>query len=128
MISRRRATVWACRLGVALSLALAAGGALAASPPSARLAWSTYLRSGPGETYQAVDEVEHGVAVTIDRCSDRWCRVSAPGIAGYVDRDALALPSPPSPQPSASACVVAGQADDRRPMPTRFCSAAAPAR
>ena len=128
MASRRRARVWACGLGVALSLPLSAGGALAASPPSVKLAWSTYLRAGPGETYQAIDEVEHGVAVVVDGCADRWCRVSGAGIAGYVDQDALTLPAPPAPSPSARPCVVVGQADDRRPMPTRFCTAAVPAR
>ncbi len=122
----RRGAGWAGP--VALAVVLSTGAASAAPAPAVRLAWSTYLRSGPGETFQAVDEIEHGVALVVRGCANGWCRVSADGIAGYVDQAALVLPAPPAPQPSAGACVVVGQADDRRPMPTRFCSPAPPTR
>ena len=121
--ARRRA--WAC--GGAAAAAAALGlvtTPAAAAETTARLAWSTYLRAGPAQTATALDELEHGVAVRVAGCGPRWCRVTAEeGLAGYIDRDALALPPPPAAQPSArTGCVVVGQADDRRPMPTRFCA------
>ena len=122
----RRGTGWGAPM--VLAVLLGAGAASAAPAPAVRLAWSTYLRSGPGETFQAVDEVEHGVALVVAGCANGWCRVRGDGIAGYVDQTALVLPAPPAPQPSAGACVLADQADDRRPMPTRFCSPAPPTR
>jgi uncharacterized protein YraI len=88
------------------------------------VAWSTYLRAGPGETYEAIAELEHDTRVGLVGCSARWCRVSGDAGQGYVDRDALTLPRTVAPQPPANTdCVVAGQADNRGPIPTRFCSA-----
>ena len=119
---------WARRGLAAAAMGVAAMGAIAttatAAETTARLAWSTYLRDGPAQTAFALDELEHGVAVKVAGCGPRWCRVTArEGLAGYVDRDALALPPPPPARPSArTGCVVVGQADDRRPMPTRFCA------
>ena len=79
---------------------------MAAHPGSAReagtaLAWSTYLRSGPGETYAAIDELSHDVRVRVMGCDGRWCRVADGTVEGYVDRDALALPHPPPADASA---------------------------
>ncbi len=111
------------RWGVAAA-ALLGAPALAGAAPPATVAWSTYLRSGPGQTFTALSELEHDARVEVAGCAGGWCRVRDGAVQGYVDRDALTLPrtSPPVP-PANTGCVIAGQADDRRPMPTRFCSA-----
>lgn len=101
----------------------------AAGAAQATLAWSTYLRAGPAQTSAALDELSHDASVTVLGCGLRWCRIASDSGEGYVDRDALTLPATPSPDARATAgCFVAGQADDRRPAPTRFCPSAAPPR
>ena len=110
--------LWAC--GVLAILALLP--APAATAGEATLAWSTYLRAGPGETFAALDELSHDVRVSVLGCGPRWCRITSDQWQGYVDRDALTLPGTPGPRrDAASDCFVAGLADDRRPAPTRFC-------
>jgi hypothetical protein len=107
----------------AASLATAATTGLNPSAPQ-RTAWSTYMRSGPGETYPVIDELEHDSLVIVSGCGDRWCRVENGGISGYIDKDALVLPAPPSasaPPGSAESCFVADQAGYRHPAPTQFC-------
>lgn len=109
---------------VILAAVLAAGGPAAAAAPSVAVAWSTYLRAGPGQTYAAISELEHDTRVKILGCDARWCRVSNASVDGYVDRDALDIPRTLAPDPPARTdCVVVGQADDRKPIATRFCSA-----
>ena len=106
----------------ALAVLLVSSPVLAGDAGTA-LAWSTYLRSGPGETYAAIDELSHDVHVRVIGCDARWCRVADGTTQGYVDRDALALPHPPPADALATTgCVVVGQADNRKPIPTRFCS------
>ncbi len=106
------------------ALLAAAGAASAASPQPTAIAWSTYLRAGPGETYTAISELEHDTRVKVVGCSGRWCQVSGAEGQGYVDRNALDLPRTSAPQPPANTdCVVVGQADNRGPIPTRFCAA-----
>ena len=108
---------------------LAAAGPVLAAPPPATVGWSTYLRTGPGETYAAISELEHDTQVMVLGCDRGWCRVSGASLQGYVDRDALELPRTLAPAPPARRdCVVVGQADDRRPIATRFCSASPPVR
>ena len=98
--------------------------ALAAPPLPTVIAWSTYLRAGPGETYAAISELEHDTRVVLVGCSAQWCRVSGEAGRGYVDRAALEMPRTLAPQPPARAdCVIVGQADNRGPILTRFCSA-----
>lgn len=95
----------------------------AASPQPVVTAWSTYLRSGPGETYAAVSELEHDTPVRLAGCQGRWCRVSTVDARGFVDRDALDLPRTAALKPPGRRdCVTVEQADDRKPIPTRFCS------
>lgn len=112
------------------ALAAAAAGVIgAAAPAQTPIAWSTYLRNGPGETYTAVSELEHDTRVTVLGCTGGWCRVSGDTLQGWVDRDALALPRTSAPKPPVdSGCVTALLKDNRRPMATRFCSAAPPTR
>ncbi len=113
----------------ALAALLAAAGPAASAPlrPTV-VAWSTYLRAGPGETYAAISELEHDTRVVLVGCHGDWCRVSGASGQGYVDRASLELPRTLAPQPPARTdCVVVGQADNRGPIPTRFCSAS-PAR
>ena len=105
---------------------VAAAPALAAPPRPTVIAWSTYLRAGPGETYAAISELEHDTQVSVAGCSGRWCRVSGGAGQGYVDRSALELPRTLAPAPPVDTdCVIVGQADNRGPIPTRFCSAPA---
>ena len=110
--------------GAALGALVVASAALAADAPrTVALAWSTYLRAGPAQTSQAIAELEHDTPVEVLACSPGWCRVSAQGAQGWVDRDALVLPRTPAPVPPAGPdCVIAAQVDDRAPVPTRFCS------
>lgn len=118
---RPRTTIAIVTFAVVLALASAAG----AAPGRARLAWSTYLRAGPSVTSAVVDELEHDTPVVLASCAQGWCRVSADGLEGFIDRDAIDLsPSPPARPQAGAACVVVGQADARQPRPTRFCSAA----
>ena len=114
-------------LSITALASLLIASAVLAAQPGAALAWSTYLRSGPGETYAAIDELAHDVRVQVVGCDAQWCRVIDGTVQGYVDRAALALPHPPPADASAAThCVVAGLADDRKPAPTRFCSPGAP--
>ena len=110
------------RAATVIALAFATLPTPGVAAAQGKLAWSTYLRSGPGQTYRALDELEHGTPVTVAACSGRWCRISADGLEGFIDREALDLPRLPTPGSAASpACVVAGQTDARAPKPTRFC-------
>ena len=130
--SRRR--TWAMALMTAFGCGILGVNAAPATSPAlppatalprqAVMAWSTYLRAGPGETYAAITELEHDTRVSVVGCDGRWCRISDASGSGYVDRDALDLPRTLAPQPPATMdCVVVGQADNRGPIPTRFCSA-----
>ena len=115
---------WRVARSVILASLLVAGPAWAATPTV--VAWSTYLRAGPGQSFAALSELEHDTRVQVGGCDAGWCRVTGPSLKGYVDRDALDLPRTLAPIPPArSDCVVAGQADNRGPIPTRFCSEAA---
>lgn len=113
------------RLTAGLLSAVAWGssaGVAAAAPVT--VGWTTYLRSGPDYASPALTELEHDTRVDLKSCDGRWCRVSATGAQGFIDRDALSLPRTLAPVPPArTGCVVAGQADNRGPIPTRFCSA-----
>ena len=121
---RRNGRWWATT--AALAGLLPAGASAAPPSPPTVTAWSTYLRSGPGETYAAISELEHDTPVKVVGCAGRWCRISTPDARGYIDRDALDLPRTLAPAPPARTdCVVVGQVDDRKPIPTRFCSAPA---
>lgn len=102
--------------------------ALSAAPtvsagPDAKIAWSTYLRSGPGQAYPALDELEHDTPVRLVACGDAWCRVMNGDLAGYVDKAALALPRPEAAKglKARPACFVTGQDDYHGQAPTRFC-------
>lgn len=89
-----------------------------------RLSWSTYLHTGPGDRFSVMEELYHDTAVDVLGCNDAWCRVSSDGIIGYVDKDALTLPQPPSgklPIGGPQGCFIAGQYSWRVPEPTRFC-------
>ena len=118
-------------IGVAaVASALAGAAAMAAdvtsapSPAAQKTAWSTYLRSGPGDAYPVLDELEHDTLVTVGGCSGRWCRIMKGSVSGYVDRDALMLPRPAplaATVAGAETCFVADQPGYRRPAPTRFC-------
>jgi len=99
----------------------------AAPAPPAVVAWSTYLRAGPAQTAQALDEVEHDTAAAVLGCQGDWCRVRIGRTEGYLDRTALALPRAARPEGSGP-CVTTGLADDRRNAATRFCTPAPPAR
>ena len=115
---------WRTGAAAVAALIVMAGPAASAPPRSTVVAWSTYLRAGPGETYEAISELEHDTRVGLLGCGARWCRVSGDAGQGYVDRDALTLPRTLAADPPARTdCVVVGQADNRGPIPTRFCSA-----
>ena len=120
-----RADVAILLSGVLAATPLASGAAMSAAPApqSGVIAWSTYLRAGPDETSEAITELEHDRRVEVLGCSGRWCKVSRATGEGYVDREALYLPRTLAPHPAANGdCVVVGQAGDRGPIPTRFCS------
>ena len=103
-------------------MAALVGGSALAAPAS--ITWSAYLRSGPGQTYEAITELEHDTRVEVAGCDANWCRVSNADAQGYVDRQALDLRRTLAPVPPANAdCVVASQYGPRKPIPTRFCSA-----
>jgi hypothetical protein len=110
-------------------LLLASLTASAASAAPTSLHWSTYLRAGPGETFQTIDELEHDTVVDVQNCANGWCRVLDGGSEGYVDQDALKLPATPpaaAPASGAQTCFTARQAGFQNP--TRFCpTAPAPA-
>lgn len=107
-------------LGVAVVLAAAPA---ASAAQDAKIAWSTYLRSGPGQAFPAVDELEHDTPVRLVRCDPAWCRVMNGEITGYVDKAALVLPRPEAAKglKARPNCFVTGQDDYHRQMPTRFC-------
>ena len=116
---------WRNGVAILAALLVAAGTASPAPMRLTVIAWSTYLRAGPGETYAAISELEHDSRIGLVGCDGRWCRVSGALGQGYVDRDALELPRTLAPQPPARTdCVLVGQADNRGPISTRFCSAA----
>ena len=112
-----------------LSLALAAAAILAGPAPAGgqetTVAWSTYLRAGPGAAYAALDELEHDAAVTRLGCTAGWCRVRRGGREGFVDQSALDLPVP---RPVGGVdCVRTRLADDTARPFTRLCGPASAA-
>jgi hypothetical protein len=118
----------ALKLAVGLSLGvlgLSAAGAAEAAPQ--RLAWSTFLRAGPGDQFAALDEIEHSTSVEVLGCAAGWCRIQEGRTVGYIDQDALTLPKVPggaTPPASAPNCFVAGQVSYPEAAPTRFCETA----
>ena len=115
---------WRSSAAALAGLLVTADVAASAPPRPTVVAWSTYLRAGPGETYTAITELEHDTRAGLVGCDARWCRVSGDAGQGYVDRESLELPRTLAPRPPARTdCVVVGQADNRGPIPTRFCSA-----
>jgi len=112
-------------MGVVMAALLAAGGAVSAPTLTH---WSTYLRAGPGSHYAVIDEVRHHSPVTVRGCADHWCQVSVGQTSGYIDQDALLLPSlpPAAARSETQGCFVADQTGWRKPTPTRFCGVASP--
>jgi hypothetical protein len=89
-----------------------------------RLAWSTYMRAGPGENYAVVDELEHDTDVDVRQCNDRWCEIVSGQVVGYIDRDALTLPKPPggnAPVGGPQGCFTASLYSYGTNGVTRFC-------
>jgi hypothetical protein len=108
-------------IGSGLAVLSFVGVAEAAPQPTA---WSTYLRSGPGDTFPVIDELEHGTLLNVGACSGRWCRVVDGSTIGYIDKDALFLPKPPPAAATvrgAQGCFVADQTGYKHPTPTRYC-------
>jgi len=110
-------------LGAFAGLTVCAGGALA-SPATTH--YSTYLRSGPGEAYPVLDEVEHDTRLDVGPCKAGWCAVSEGGVTGYVDADALTLARPiagAAPRTS-NGCFTTSTSTYGNPGPRQFCEAA----
>ncbi len=114
-------------MGGVMTALLAAGGVLSAP---ALTHWSTYLRAGPGSQYAVIDEIRHHSPVTVRGCAHHWCEVSVGQTVGYIDQDALLLPSLPAAasRNDAQNCFIADQTGWRKPTPTRFCGDPPPAR
>jgi uncharacterized protein YraI len=107
-------------LGTVVAFALYNAQAIAA-PATAH--WSTFLHSGPGETYPVLAEVEHDEALDVGDCQRRWCKVSQGRITGFVDRDALTLaqPAADAAPPKGASCFTAALTSYPGPTPRRFC-------
>ncbi len=86
--------------------------------------WSTYFRAGPNDHEAVIDEVPAKSEVDVQGCDPHWCRVQYGAAWGYIDRDALDLPSLP---PGTSriggpqGCFVADQYSFRTPAAVQFC-------
>jgi hypothetical protein len=108
-------------------MAVAVCGLSASAPAEAasqRLAWSTFLRAGPGDRYAVIDEIEHSTPVQVLGCATGWCRIQDGRTTGYIDQDALTLARPATgwaPAAAEADCFVAGQVSNRGAAPTRFC-------
>ncbi len=101
------------------------GASGVARADSVRLHWSTYLRDGPYENAHVIDEITRGSVIALGACNVHWCRVGVEGATGYIDKDAIALASPPDgagkiggPQ----GCFWDKQYSFRTPDETEFCS------
>jgi hypothetical protein len=112
------------RLAGAL-LALAFCNSTAVAAP-ATLHYSTFLHSGPGETFAVLGEVEHDTALDVGACQGGWCKVTLGSKTGYVDRGALFLTDPvPGSAPRArNGCFTTGPSTTAGPEPRRFCETA----
>jgi hypothetical protein len=89
-----------------------------------RLAWSTYMRVGPGENYAVIDELQHDTDVDVHQCNDRWCEIVSGQAVGYIDKDALTLPKPPggnAPVGGPQGCFTASLYSYGTNGATRFC-------
>jgi hypothetical protein len=112
------------RLGLAaagiVSLTLVAGDA-AAAPEVTH--WSAYLRAQPSESAAVIDEIPHGALINVGACSGEWCQVINGVRGGWIDKDALTLPTPPrgGAPTTPPDCASAGQAAGRTPEIVRFC-------
>jgi hypothetical protein len=114
----------ALALVAVLTLAGLAGPGIAEAAPQ-QLAWSTFMRAGPGDQYAAIDEIEHSASVDVVGCAGGWCRIQDGRVVGYIDQDALTLAPPPAgsaPPAAAPDCFVTGQVSYLRAAPTRFCA------
>jgi len=85
--------------------------------------WSAYLRAQPSESAAVIDEIRHGSRIDVGRCNGDWCQVRNGAESGWIDKDALTLPTPPrgGGPTSPPDCAWAGQAAGRAPEATRFC-------
>ena len=63
----------------AFAIALSAGAAFAAVATG-----SVNVRTGPGTSYRAIDQLSPGERVSITDQSSGWCEVSRPGPNGWV--------------------------------------------
>jgi uncharacterized protein YraI len=95
-------------LGVA---ALLLGAAAPASLPGAgTVMTTTYLRTGPGVQYAALDEVPPQAQVAVQSCAGAWCDVRWGTVHGYIRQESLTMPDlhvKPAATPQGAACFSA---------------------
>ncbi len=84
--------------------------------------WPTYFRTGPGEQYRVVEELQRGTSVNVQECGDGWCRAQLGRALGYVKRAALGAGGvPPSQGAAAAGCFESGRAGYLGLQPFRYC-------
>ena len=111
---------------IAVGCALAAVGAAAWAEPAQaaerRVAWPTFVRTGPGEQYQVVEELLRGRTLDVQACDGAWCRAQSGRAVVYVKLAALDPAAPPPPQGAAAAgCFESGRAGYLGQEPFRYC-------
>jgi hypothetical protein len=82
------------------------------------------MRAGPGHNFGTLDEIAGGEKIAVLSCADRWCAIRYGRGFGYVEQDALALPTLPrggSPMGAAHGCFEASGAAWLRPARQEFC-------
>ena len=75
-------------LGAAALLATAS--AASAQPGTVYL--TTWLRSGPGDQYAVLDEVDPQSQVDVEACGNGWCRVASSRAKGFIKASVLSAP------------------------------------
>jgi hypothetical protein len=90
--------------------------------------WSAYLRAQPSQSGAVIDEIRHGSLIDVSHCAGDWCQVRNGAESGWIDKDALNLPTPPRGGVATNPpdCAWAGQAAAHAPEPNQFCHTKSP--
>jgi uncharacterized protein YraI len=118
-VKLRAAAPW-----LAATVMVATAPSLALAHP-AQVAWTTFLRAGPGETYAVTDEIPGGRVVDVAACSGDWCRIVYGRAEGFVRADLVAAPPSPPPVTGAAgppSCFRVRQSNDGRGDVVQFCA------
>lgn len=98
---------------------------------AAIVAWPTYVMSGPGYQYQAIDETERGDTIAVLGCENGWCAIDIGRRRGYVPLATLAdagspLDWPPQAQVPEPACFLGEEPIISGKRAERFCPHGSP--